>query len=88
MMNILLGIGVSGSIVIEETGKPYNLHFSRTLLVSAIGLLFVLCCTLIFVPWNGYFLSRKWGIFLIACYVILMAVNIIVEARLEQNFHI
>jgi sodium/potassium/calcium exchanger 6 len=87
MMNILMGIGVSGSIVIEETGMAYNLHFSKTLLVSAIGLLLILCATLIFVPWNGYFLSRKWGIFLIAYYVILMMTNIIVEIRLESKLH-
>ncbi|GJJ08558.1 hypothetical protein Clacol_002776 [Clathrus columnatus] len=36
MLNILLGIGISGSVVIQETGHNYNLHFSTTLLVSPI----------------------------------------------------
>ncbi|KAF8515394.1 Sodium/calcium exchanger protein-domain-containing protein [Hysterangium stoloniferum] len=79
MMNILIGVGVSGSIIIHETGGEYNLHFSTTLLVSAVGLLFLLVSTLLFVPWNGYFLSRKWGIFLLASYVVTMVANVIVE---------
>jgi solute carrier family 24 (sodium/potassium/calcium exchanger), member 6 len=33
------------------------------------------------VPWNGYLLSRKWGIFLLASYVFMMVVNVIVEVR-------
>lgn len=81
MLNILLGIGVSGSIVIQETGQDYTLRFTTTLLVSTVGLLSVLIATLVFVPWNGYLLSRRWGIFLLACYVTMMVVNIIVEVK-------
>jgi len=79
MLNILLGIGVSGSYVIHTTAEPYRLHFSNTLLVSTIGLLSLLITTMIFVPLNDYFLSRKWGVFLICFYVAIMTVNIIVE---------
>lgn len=81
MLNILLGIGVSGSIVIQDTGRDYTLKFTTTLLVSAVGLLVLLTATLLFVPWNGYLLSRRWGIFLLASYVTMMLVNIIVEVR-------
>jgi solute carrier family 24 (sodium/potassium/calcium exchanger), member 6 len=79
MLNILLGIGVSGSYVIHTTGKPYELQFSNTLLVSTVGLLSLLITTMIFVPLNDYFLPRKWGVFLICFYVVIMTVNIIVE---------
>ncbi|KAF8577083.1 hypothetical protein K439DRAFT_1639998 [Ramaria rubella] len=81
MLNILLGIGVSGSIIIQESGQDYSLHFSTTLLVSAVGLLVLLVATLVFVPWNGYLLSRRWGLFLLASYVTMMVVNIIVEIK-------
>jgi solute carrier family 24 (sodium/potassium/calcium exchanger), member 6 len=79
MLNILFGVGISGSYVIHHTAEPYKLDFSNTLLVSAVGLLALLVTTMIFVPMNGYFLPRKWGVFLICFYVVIMAVNIVVE---------
>jgi solute carrier family 24 (sodium/potassium/calcium exchanger), member 6 len=79
MLNILFGVGISGSYVIYHTGEPYRLHFSNTLLVSAVGLLALLVTTMIFVPMNGYFLPRKWGVFLICFYVVIMIINVIVE---------
>jgi sodium/potassium/calcium exchanger 6 len=81
MLNILLGIGISGSVVIGQSGQGYPLKFSRTLQVSSTGLLILLVSTLIFVPWNGYFLSRRWGAALILFYVLLMAINVIVEVK-------
>src|SRR5215469_7392117 len=34
MLNILLGVGISGSYIVSQTSQPYKLHFSKTLLVS------------------------------------------------------
>jgi len=79
MLNILLGVGVSGSYVISQTEEPYDLKLSRTLYASAFGLLFLLAATLVFVPLNDYFLTRRWGVLLICSYVVIMIVNIIVE---------
>jgi solute carrier family 24 (sodium/potassium/calcium exchanger), member 6 len=79
MLNILFGVGISGSYVIHHTGEPYRLHFSNTLLVSTMGLLALLVTTMIFVPMNGYFLPRKWGVFLICFYVAIMTANVVVE---------
>ncbi|KIJ52641.1 hypothetical protein M422DRAFT_26210 [Sphaerobolus stellatus SS14] len=81
MLNILLGVGVSGSVVIEENGSPYDLKSSPTLLVSAVSLLLMLLCTLVWLPYNGYFLSRTWGFFLIAFYTCTMVVALVVEQR-------
>ena len=81
MLNILLGIGVSGSYIIYQSGQSYPIHFSDTLMVSAIGLLILLVATLVFVPWHDYQLTKRWGIFLIASYLIIMASNIFVELR-------
>ncbi|PPQ65279.1 hypothetical protein CVT26_000239 [Gymnopilus dilepis] len=81
MLNLLLGVGISGSYIISQTSEPYALKLSTTLFVSAFGLLFLLAATLIFVPLNDYFLTRRWGYLLIASYTIIMIINIVVELK-------
>lgn len=80
MLNILIGVGVSGSYIIRHTAEPYHLHFSTTLVITGTGLLALLLATLIFVPWNGYFLPRSWGVALILAYTSIMIANVVVEA--------
>ncbi|KAG8971781.1 hypothetical protein FRB90_010392 [Tulasnella sp. 427] len=85
MLNMLIGIGVSGTVVLRQTGQPfYAIDFSTTLLVSSIGLLALLLTTMIFVPLNGYLLSKRWGIFLICSYIAIMVTNVVVEIRRER----
>lgn len=73
MLNILLGVGISGSIVLHQRGQSYYpINFSTTLLVSSIGLLALLLVTMIFVPLNDYWLSKRWGVFLIVFYAVSM----------------
>ncbi|KAF8440530.1 Sodium/calcium exchanger protein-domain-containing protein [Boletus edulis BED1] len=80
MVNILLGIGISCTLVINESGgTPYTIHFTPTLIASTVGLLMLLLTTLIVVPLQDYVLSRRWGMFLILAYVVLMSVNLGVE---------
>ncbi|KDQ57198.1 hypothetical protein JAAARDRAFT_35805 [Jaapia argillacea MUCL 33604] len=81
MLNMLLGVGISGSYIIHQRQGPYDLQFSTTLLTSSVGLLALLVLTLIFVPLNGFYLTRRWGIFLIFAYSVMMAINIIVETK-------
>ena len=81
MLNLLLGVGISGSYIISQTSEPYALKLSTTLFVSAFGLLFLLAATLVFVPLNDYFLTRRWGYLLIASYTIIMIINIVVELK-------
>jgi solute carrier family 24 (sodium/potassium/calcium exchanger), member 6 len=81
MLNILLGVGISGLYIIQQTSNPYHLQFTTTLIVSTIGLLALLVTTVIIVPLNGYFLTRNWGIFLIGSYAIIMGINVVVEVR-------
>ena len=85
MLNILLGIGISGTYIIRQTQEPYPLEFSTTLVITSTGLLVLLLATLIFVPWNGYFLPRMWGVALITAYTALMVANIIVEATMASS---
>lgn len=80
MLNILLGIGISGTYVIRQNnGAPYLLPFSTTLVITSTGLLVLLLATLLFVPWNGYYLTRTWGVVLIVAYMALMIANVVVE---------
>ncbi|KAG6837375.1 hypothetical protein H0H93_010533 [Arthromyces matolae] len=84
MLNILLGVGISGSYIIHQNGKPFDLSFSDTLFVSTVGLLVLLVATLVYVPLNHYHLTRGWGFALVSFYAILMTITIIVELRSES----
>ena len=81
MLNILLGVGISGSYVIYHSSKPYDLPLSRTLFVNGLGLLVILIVTVVAVPLNGFYLTRSWGIFLICCYVVLVTITLVVEVK-------
>ncbi|KAL7409177.1 Sodium/calcium exchanger protein-domain-containing protein [Mrakia frigida] len=83
MLNILLGVGFSGAFVTISSGKAYPISFSPTLVASTAGLLSLLVITLIFVPLNGYHITRRWGVFLIGFYVVSMTCNILAEVFLE-----
>jgi len=81
MLNILLGVGISGSYIISQSAKPYSLPLSPTLLTNGFGLLVILLATVVVVPLNGFYLTRAWGIFLVCCYAVLVTVTIVVELR-------
>ena len=81
MLNILLGVGISGTTIMEQTQMPYDIKYSTTLIVSTIGLLVLLATTMLVVPLNGYFLTRSWGITLIVAYAVILAINIFVEIK-------
>lgn len=93
MLNILLGIGVSGLyMTIKEANqkhekhpgkkikyKPYEIEVSGTLMVSAVTLLVTLVGLLIAVPTNKWVMSRKIGWGLIILWSISTVVNLAVE---------
>ncbi|KAH6909008.1 Sodium/calcium exchanger protein-domain-containing protein [Coprinopsis sp. MPI-PUGE-AT-0042] len=81
MLNILLGVGGAGTYIMRQSNKSYPLALSPTLLVSSVGLLILLVGTLIYVPLNDYYLSRRWGVLLICSYLVIMTTNVIVEIR-------
>jgi solute carrier family 24 (sodium/potassium/calcium exchanger), member 6 len=77
MLNILLGIGISGAWMnAKNGGTPYPLQLSQNLIISASGLLFVLIITLIWVVCNDWLISRKLGIFMISTYLIFLGINL------------
>lgn len=85
MLNILLGIGFSGTYMTAITHKPVTIQMNTTLFVSGISLLAVLVTTLVSVPLNGYVMSRRWAYGIIAVYVAVMSANVVVEILSEAD---
>ncbi|GAK68305.1 sodium/calcium exchanger protein [Moesziomyces antarcticus] len=90
MLNLLLGIGISGTYLLSSSGHKgkwshdgapgiYPIDFNPTLLVSGLGLLFILVGTLIAVPMNNFHLTRPIGLALIGAYVLIMTLNLLTE---------
>ncbi|KAI9681632.1 MAG: hypothetical protein M1829_000830 [Trizodia sp. TS-e1964] len=93
LMNILLGIGVSGLYLTIRDGrnhhekhphkhikyKPYEIVVSSTLIISAVALLFTLLVLLVAVPLNGWRMNKRIGWGLIAVWSLTTVVNLIVE---------
>ena len=93
MLNILLGIGLSGSWILirgaekrahKHPGddlrfKTYHIEVGRTLIVSGITLLITLLGLLVAVPLNKWMMSRRIAWSLIALWVIGTVVNVTME---------
>lgn len=81
MLNILLGIGISG---IYMTVRPmsdayYAIEVSSTLIISAVTLLGTLLFLLIAVPLSGWRMTRSVGWSLVGIWAVSTVVNVIVE---------
>lgn len=93
MLNILLGIGLSGMyMTIHKSEKhhrkhpkrpiayePFNIEVSTTLMVSGVTLLITLIGLLLVVPMNGWRMDRKIGWGLIILWSLSTIGNVIVE---------
>lgn len=93
MLNILLGVGLSGSYILIKGAErrhekhptkgikfhSYHMDVSKTLIVSGITLLITLLGLLIAVPMNNWVLSRKIGWALIALWTLSTIFNVVIE---------
>ncbi|GAA5946506.1 hypothetical protein JCM3765_000271 [Sporobolomyces pararoseus] len=82
MLNILLGVGLSGTYLILLSGpkhEPIHVEMGRTLMVSGIGLFLILIGSLIVVPLNRFRMTKRIGGFLIGAYTIVLTMNVITE---------
>lgn len=72
MLNILLGVGLSGTylIALSPTHEPIHVEMGRTLMVSGVGLFAILLGSLIVVPMNGYRMTKRIGAILIGAYTV------------------
>ena len=93
MLNILLGIGLSGSYMILTKGehrhdrhpdepirfKPYHIAVSTTLVISGASLLVTLAGLLIAVPVRKWRMDKAIGWGLLVTWVVSTAANVLVE---------
>ncbi|KAL8651400.1 MAG: hypothetical protein Q9226_004725 [Calogaya cf. arnoldii] len=93
MLNILLGIGISGMYMTIREGqhkhdkhpsrpihyKPYQLEISPTLVISGVTLVVTLLGLLIVVPLNKWTFDRKVGWSLVALWTASTIGNVVVE---------
>lgn len=93
MLNILLGIGLSGIYMTIKGAnhkhakhpgnhieyKPYEIEVSGTLMISAVTLLITLVGLLVVVPLNKWVMSRRIGWGLIGLWSVSTIVNLAVE---------
>ena len=93
MLNILLGIGLSGLFVTIRHGRkhhakhphqpmeyqPFEIEVSTTLMVSGVTLLITLIGLLVVVPLNGWRMDRKVGWGLIALWSLSTIGNVVLE---------
>jgi len=93
LLNILLGIGLSGIFVIVQGAekrvhghperpirfRPYRVEVSTSLIVSAVALLVTLVGLLVAVPLNGWRMDRRIGVGLVVLWAVATAGNVVVE---------
>jgi sodium/potassium/calcium exchanger 6 len=99
MLNILLGIGLSGSYILIRGAnkrmhkhpdkdfkfKSYHIDVENTLIVSGATLLVTLVGLLIFVPMNKWVLSKRIGWTLIALWTLSTIGNVVLEVTGWNN---
>lgn len=80
MLNILLGVGISGIYIgALRNGEGYKVQVSGTLVISAATLLITLVFLLVAVPANGWRMSRRIGWVMVGLWVVSTVINLGVE---------
>ncbi|BFZ63420.1 hypothetical protein YB2330_004542 [Saitoella coloradoensis] len=80
MMNILLGIGISGIVAtLKEPDHTYPISLSPTLVITTSALIVTLIGLLVSVPRSGYKMTRKIGMSLLAIWGVATITNVVVE---------
>ena len=80
MMNILLGVGISGIyLAMMRDGKIYRVQVSSTLVISAVTLLVTLVFLLVAVPLNRWRMSKRIGWTMVTLWCISTIVSLCVE---------
>ncbi|KAG0309868.1 hypothetical protein BGZ98_003411 [Dissophora globulifera] len=87
LLNMLLGVGISGTYMTAKTGTHIPLEVSPTLFVSLIGVLLTLLAAIIVVPRSGYMMTRAWGWFLLAMYLVCTVTNVVIEITVSKGNH-
>jgi sodium/potassium/calcium exchanger 6 len=86
MLNILVGVGISGLVAISSSPKTdgYHVELSHTLIISGVTLFITLLFWLISVPLNDWKLTRTLGLITVLFWFLATAINIIFELIVGQ----
>jgi len=80
LLNIILGLGLSGMILTEKHHKPLPIKIdSNALYFSVIGLLICSIGTLFFVYFNNFNMTRTYGLCAIIIYTLIVIFQVIIE---------
>lgn len=85
LFNILLGVGIPFTYKCLQTGQSFVIQKSFMQDVLAFFLAISLCSTLIFLPLNRFYFSRRYAIYLIAVYAVFIVVCILIESDVITN---
>jgi len=80
LMNFLMGLGIPFTYITLKTGHPYKISTSLLQNVIAYVLFGSLAATLVFIPLNKFYYSRRFGIVLVVYYIAFLAIAILIES--------
>jgi sodium/potassium/calcium exchanger 6 len=83
MFNLLFGIGLGGvwnQLVYGGSSLPINVEITSTLVISAITLLLTIVVFFLWIPANGFWLSRSFGVSLVTLWLTSTIVNVGMES--------
>ena len=78
-VDLLIGIGAACTTACLRTQNPYPIAESLSLKVSGGFLLASLTASLVFIPWNKFASTRRYGYFLWALYAAFLATSITLQ---------
>ncbi|XP_063967748.1 mitochondrial sodium/calcium exchanger protein-like isoform X4 [Lytechinus pictus] len=79
MFNMLLGIGISCTIVTIRDGGTFVLNTTHVQLVLALGLAVSLLSSMFIMVASGFKASRFYGIYLFILYIVFLVVALLIE---------
>jgi len=81
LLNFLMGLGIPFSLATLKNGHPFIIDKSVLQNVIAYFLFGSLATTLLFIPFNKFFYSRGFGVFLVIFYVVFLVIAILIETN-------
>lgn len=84
MLNILLGIGLSGVYLTAVSKSALTFSVSPALIISGATLMLTLLVLLVAVPGNKWEMNRKVGVLLIGIWCVSTVANLVVEMTMMR----
>lgn len=85
LFNMLIGLGIPFSFACAEHGGVFHLKINLEEMILAAGLTLSLVSTLIIVPLSKFQMSRPYGLYLLALYLVFLLVAILTEVNVIKN---